>query len=185
MVSRRAEAFGQEKKSMLLINLLSVVVPLVVTILLSFPNKLDLGDWTKNLSHVIGVINSLTTLFLILGLVFIKQNKINLHRAAMSAAFSLGAFFLVCYVLYHVSNPANKFTGEGFVRYIYFFVLISHIALSLVVLPLVLRAMYYAVSGQFTRHKSIVRYAYPIWLYVSASGVAVYLMLYHIFPATG
>jgi putative membrane protein len=177
------EIRSREKHSMLLINLLSVIVPVVVGILLSFPNKLDLGGWTKNLSHAIGIINSLTTIFLILGLIFIKRNRIDLHRAAMTAAFALGALFLVCYVTYHVSNPSNKFHGEGFVRYVYFFILISHIALSLVVLPLVLRAMFFAVTGRFARHKSIVRFAYPIWLYVSATGVAVYFMLYHLFPA--
>ena len=170
-----------EKQSMLLINLLSVVIPLAVVIMLSFPNRLDLGVWTKSLAHVIGGINTLTTLLLIAGLLFIKQNKINFHRAAMTGAFALGCLFLVCYVAYHISNPANRFSGEGAVRYVYFFILITHIALSLVVLPLVLRAMFYAVTGQIARHKSIVRYAYPIWVYVSASGVGVYLMLYQLF----
>lgn len=172
-----------ETRSMFLINTISVVVPLVVAVLLAFPNKLDLGGWTKNLSHAIGIINSATTLALLAGLVFIKQNKIELHRWAMTAAFVLGGFFLVCYVTYHMSNPSNKFNGEGAVRYIYFFVLISHIALSLVVLPLVLRAMFFAVTRQFARHKRVVKYAYPIWLYVSVTGVAVYFMLYHLFPA--
>ncbi len=173
----------QERGSLLLINILSVIVPVVVAVLLSFPNKLDLGVWTKNLSHAIGIINSATTILLIIGLFSIKQSKIIQHRIAMTAAFIFGALFLVCYVTYHISNPANKFSGEGSVRYIYFFVLITHIALSLVVLPLVLRAMFFAVTNQISRHKSIVRYAYPIWLYVSASGVVVYLMLYHLFPA--
>ena len=101
----------------------------------------------------------------------------------MYAAFSLGAVFLVCYVAYHVSNPANKFTEEGGIRYVYFFFLITHILLSLIVLPLVLRSLFYAVIGQFERHKKIVKYAYPIWLYVSASGVIVYLLLYQLFPS--
>lgn len=173
----------QEKKSMFLINTLSVVIPVVVAILLGLPYKLELGNWTKSLSHVIGLINSLTTLALIAGLIFIKQKKINLHRAAMIISFALGGLFLVCYVLYHLTNPANKFYGEGSIRYVYFFTLITHIALSLVVLPLVLRAMFYAVTRQFAAHKKLVKYAYPIWLYVSVTGVAVYLMLYHFYPA--
>lgn len=178
-----AAVVSQEKRSMFLINTLSVVIPVVVAGLLSLPNKLQLGDWTKSLSHVIGFINSLTTITLIAGLIFIKQKKIELHRMAMTFSFLLGAFFLICYVLYHLTNPANKFYGEGIIRYVYFFTLISHIALSLVVLPLVLRAMFYAVTKQFFHHKKLVRYAYPIWLYVSATGVAVYLMLYHFYPA--
>lgn len=167
---------------MLLINLVSTIVPVVVAIMLAFPNKLDVGSSTKFLSHAIGIINSITSLVLVAALVFIKLNKIDLHRKAMTAAFLLGGLFLICYIAYHLTNPANKFNGEGVVRYFYFFVLLTHILLSLVVLPLVLRAMYFALTGQFVKHKQIVKYAYPIWLYVSVSGVVVYLMLYHLFP---
>jgi putative membrane protein len=178
-----AETVRQERKSRLFINTISIVVPVIVAILLGLPNKLELGAWTKNLSHAIGFINSLTSAALILGLIFIKKGKIQSHRLMMTISFALGALFLICYVTYHLTNPANRFSGEGFVRYVYFFLLISHVGLSLVVLPLVLRAMFYAVKGQFARHKRIVRFAYPIWLYVSVSGVAVYFMLYQLFPA--
>ncbi len=172
----------RENKSKLLINTLSIGIPLAVAVMLAFPDKLNLGEWTKVLPHFIGGINSLTTVVLIAGLFFIKQNKIGLHRVAMTTAFALGGLFLVCYVIYHISNPANKFNGAGSVRYVYFFLLITHVGLSLIVLPLVLRAMFYAVTGQFVHHKNIVRFAYPIWLYVSATGVIVYLMLYQLFP---
>ena len=175
-------ALESESKSKLLINIISIVVPVAVAVMLAFPNKLSLGDWTKNLSHVIGAVNTLTTLVLIAGLVFIKRKKIEYHRIAMTTAFALGGLFLICYILYHISNPANKFNGEGAVRYVYFFLLITHIGFSLIVLPLVLRAMFYAVTRQFVRHRSVVKYAYPIWLYVSATGVVVYLMLYQLFP---
>lgn len=176
-----AAGFENQRKSRFLINAVSIGVPLVVAVLLALPNKLDLGAWTKNLPHIIGSVNSLTTLTLILGLIFIKQKNINRHQAMMTASFALGGLFLVCYVLYHLSNPSKKFGGEGAVRYFYFFVLISHIGFSLVVLPLVLRAMFYAATEQFARHKKIVRFAYPIWLYVSITGVAVYLMNYQLF----
>ncbi len=172
-----------QKTSKLFINIISIAVPIVVVGLLGLPNKLDLGGWTKNLSHVIGVVNSLTTVALILGLIFIKLKKISLHQLMMTTAFALGGVFLVCYVLYHLTNPANKFSGEGTVRYVYLFILFTHIGLSLVVLPLVLRAMFYAVKKQFSNHRKIVKFAYPIWLYVSVTGVTVYLMLYHFFPA--
>lgn len=172
----------REIKSKLLINTLSVAVPVAVAVILGFPNKLNLGEWTKSLSHVIGLINSLTTFALIAGLIFIKRREIDLHRIAMTTAFVLGGLFLVCYIIYHISNPANKFNGQGIVRYVYFFFLISHILLSLIVLPLVLRAIVFAYTKQFARHVKVVRYAYPIWLYVSTSGVIVYLMLYQLFP---
>ncbi len=173
----------QETKSKLLINVISIVVPLVVVVMLAFPAKLNFGEWTKILPHFIGGINSLTTAALIAGLIFIKQNKVGLHRTAMMTAFALGGLFLICYVTYHISNPANKFSGEGNIRFVYFFLLTSHISLSLIVLPLVLRALFYALTEQFVRHKNLVRYAYPIWLYVSVTGVIVYLMLYQLFPA--
>jgi putative membrane protein len=171
-----------ENKSKILINAISIVIPLAVVLMLAFPNKLNLGEWTKVLPHFIGGINTLTTLVLIAALIFIKQKKVESHRRAMLTAFALGGFFLICYVAYHISNPANRFNGQGSVRYVYFFFLITHIGLSLVVLPLVLRAMYYAITNQFTLHKNIVKYAYPIWLYVSATGVIVYFMLYQLFP---
>lgn len=172
-----------QKTSKIFINTISIVVPLAVVALLAIPTKLDLGTWTKSITHVIGAINSLTTISLILGLVFIKLKNIRLHQLMMTISFALGGVFLVCYVLYHLTNPANRFTGEGAVRYIYLFILATHVGLSFVVLPLVLRAMFYAVKKQFEAHRKIVKFAYPIWLYVSVTGVAVYVMLYHLFPA--
>ena len=168
--------------STLTINIISIVVPLIVAILLAYPYKIDLGDWSKNLPHVIGSINSLTAIVLLFGLFFIKRGDVAYHRIAMVSAFFLGIVFLICYVTYHISNPSNRFGGEGAARYFYLFILLTHVLLSLVVLPLVLRAMFYAVTGSFEKHKKIVKYAYPIWLYVSISGVAVYTMLYHLFP---
>jgi putative membrane protein len=145
------------------------------------PNKVDLGVWTKDLPHVIGIVNSITTLFLVFGLIFVKTGKISAHRVCMASAFFLGVVFLICYVIYHLTNPANKFGGDGIFKIVYLLILASHILLSLLVLPLVLRSMYFAVTSQFDRHRRTARYAYPIWLYVSVSGVAVYLMLNHVF----
>lgn len=173
----------EEKRSKVFINTISIVVPLIVAILLGVQNKLELGEWTRSLPHVIGVVNSLTTLTLILGLIFIKLKKIETHRLMMTISFALGGLFLICYVIYHLTNPSKPFQGEGFIRYVYFFTLFSHIGLSLVVLPLVLRAMFYAVTRQFANHKKIVRFAYPIWLYVSFTGVMVYLFVNQLFPA--
>ena len=173
----------KQKQPKLLINLISIIIPLGVVLMLAFPNKLELGAWTKILPHVIGAINTLTTLAIILGFIFIKRGNIAFHRISMSSAFILGIVFLFCYVCYHISNPANKFSGTGIVRIIYLLILATHILMSLVVLPLVLRAMYFALSKQFSKHKKIVRYAYPIWLYVSVTGVIVYFMLYHLYPA--
>ncbi len=170
------------KRSFVFINTISIIVPLVVAILLAMPNKIDLGNWTRNLSHAIGITNSITSLVLVFGLIFAKRKNVRFHRIAMTTAFFLGIAFLIFYIMYHLTNPATKFGGEGIIRYVYFVILLSHIGLSLVVLPLVLRAMYFAVTAQFDLHKRIVKYAYPIWLYVSISGVISYLMLYQLFP---
>jgi len=177
------EAINSENKSTFLINIISIVFPLAIAVLLAFPNKLDLGSWTKILPHIIGSINTLTALTLIAGLIFIKLDNQKMHRFAMISAFLMGSVFLFCYVTYHISNPANKFSGGGFARGFYLIVLLTHVLFSLIVLPLVLRAMYFALTRQFSRHKRIVRFAYPIWLYVSITGVIVYLMLYQLFPS--
>lgn len=172
-----------DRNSNTVINTISIVIPVVVAILLGVPQKIDLGTWTKMLPHAIGTINTLTSLALVFGLVFIKLRKVKLHQAMMTLSFALGGLFLICYVTYHISNPSNRFAGEGFVRYVYFFTLISHVGLSLVVLPFVLRAMYFAATGRFDAHRRVVRFAYPIWLYVAVSGVLVYAFVYHLYPA--
>jgi putative membrane protein len=167
----------ENKGSLLIINIVSVVIPVVVVVLLGIRSKPDLGNWTKTLPRCIAGINSLTSLLLIVGLVLVKQKKLVLHRKVMTLAFILGALFLIFYVLYHLTNPSTTFGGEGAVRHFYYFVLLSHIGLSLVVLPLVLRAYYFAWIGLIDRHKKLVKFAYPIWLYVSITGVIAYLLI--------
>jgi len=167
----------KENKYQNLINVLSLAIPLAVAVLLGIRTKIDLGPWTSMLPHVIGVINSLTALLLLVGLYFIKRGNVAEHRNTMLAAFALGALFLICYILYHISNPSTSFGGEGWVRLVYYFFLVTHIGLSIGVVRFVLLAVYYALSGQLDRHRKVVKYAYPIWLYVSVTGVIVYLMI--------
>ncbi|CAG5074423.1 hypothetical protein DYBT9623_05106 [Dyadobacter sp. CECT 9623] len=160
-----------------IINILAVVIPIAVAAILGIRQKVELGAWTKVLPHVIGVINTLTAILLITGYYFIRKMDIAGHRKAMTGAFLLGAVFLVCYILYHISNESTPFGGEGFVRPIYYFLLISHILLSIVVVWFVLRAVYFGYTNQIPQHKKAVKWAMPIWLYVSVSGVIVYLMI--------
>ena len=167
----------EEKRATLVVNVLSIAIPLVVAILLGIRTKVDLGAWTKVLPHIIGAINSLTSLLLVFGLISQKMGKIRWHRLAMTSAFALGGVFLICYVTYHLSNPSTKFGGSGALRTAYYALLLSHIGLSLVVLPLVLRAFLFALTNQIARHRRIAKFAYPIWLYVSTTGVLVYLMI--------
>lgn len=166
-----------EKRATWIVNVLSIAIPLVVAVLLGIRTKIDLGTWTKSLPHVIGAINTLTSLLLILGISAQKWKKIELHRYSMTGAFCLAAVFLVCYVTYHLSNSSTKFGGEGLIRIVYYTVLVSHIGMSLIVLPFVLRAFLFAVTNQIQRHRRVAKIAFPIWLYVSITGVVAYLMI--------
>jgi len=166
-----------KKKRLLLIRILSIAIPLVVALLLGIRQKLDLGEWVYNLPHVIGGLNSLTALCLILALVAIKKKNIKLHQNLNTAALALGALFLVCYVIYHASAESTPYGGDGPLRSVYYVLLISHIVLSVSVLPLVLFAFYHAWNQDFDKHRKIVKYTFPIWLYVSVSGVAVYALI--------
>ncbi|MES2730358.1 MAG: DUF420 domain-containing protein [Bacteroidota bacterium] len=167
----------KENKYQTLINILSIVIPMAVAVLIGIRTKIYLGEWTKVLPHVIGFINSLTSVLLILGFYFIKQKNVKAHKTMMLGAFVMGSVFLVCYITYHLSNPSTPFGGEGWIRPVYYFLLITHIGLSIGVVRLVLLAVYYALTNQILRHKKVVKYAFPIWLYVSVTGVIVYLMI--------
>lgn len=167
----------QQQKANRFINTLSIAIPVAVAVLLGIRQKVDLGDWTSYLPHINGIINSVTSILLLAGFYFIRQKNVEAHKRTMLAAFTLGSLFLVSYVLYHLTNESTPFGGEGWVRPVYYFLLISHIVLSIVVVWFVLRAVYFALSGQILKHKQTVKYAYPIWLYVSITGVIVYLMI--------
>jgi putative membrane protein len=159
------------------IKVLAIAIPVVVALLFGIRTKVDLGEWTKSLPHLNGALNSLTALLLVAGYFFIRKNNIAGHRVSMLGAFSMGSIFLVSYVLYHLTNPSTSYGGEGALKIFYYILLISHILLAAVVVPFVLYAVFYALSGQIEKHKKIVRWTLPIWLYVSVSGVWVYWMI--------
>lgn len=175
-----------------IIIIVSVVVPLLVGLLMVMPYKFSLPkEVVYTLPLLNAVINSLTSILLVLAVVFIKQGKVLLHKNTMLAAVALGALFLVFYVLYHASAPSTKFgdtNGDMIVDAvektavagssgIYYFILITHIVLAAVVLPFVLMSVYFGLTGKLPNHKKVVRWAFPVWLYVSVTGVVVYLMI--------
>jgi putative membrane protein len=163
---------------LIIIGILSVAIPVVVAILLFIPQTGKLGDMDVSfLPHLNAVLNSATALSLISGYCFIKKGKRRYHTTAMITAFALSSIFLIAYVVYHYQAPATKFGGEGFIRGIYFFILITHIILAAVVVPFVLLSIYFAASKQYIKHKKIVKWTFPIWLYVAVTGVVVYLMI--------
>lgn len=166
------------KSSYRWIILVSVIVPVLVAVLIFMPQKLEMGqEWVYFLPHLNAFINSAATVALILGLYFIKNKKIFYHKMAMTTAFGLGAIFLISYVVYHATAESTSFGGEGLIRNIYYFILLTHIILAALALFPILLAYYYGYTGRYERHRKIVKYAYPIWLYVTVSGVLVYLMI--------
>jgi putative membrane protein len=167
----------QEQKVSRIINILSIAIPVAVAVMLGIRQKVDLGEWTSYLPHVNAIINSVTAVLLLLGLFFIRQKNVAAHKRTMLAAFVLGSLFLVCYILYHITHESTPFGGQGWIRPVYYFLLVSHIVLSIVVVWFVLRAVYFALSGQISRHRQTVKYTFPIWLYVSITGVVVYLLI--------
>jgi uncharacterized membrane protein YozB (DUF420 family) len=138
----------------------------------------------NDLPAVNASLNGLATVFLTLGYIFIKRGQRNAHRNCMIAAFTTSTIFLACYLTYHYSVTAvTKFQGHGIVRPIYFFILITHIILAVVIVPMILMTLYRAWKQRWEAHKKISRVTWPLWMYVSVTGVIVYMMLYQWFPA--
>ena len=133
-----------------------------------------------HLPSVNASLNTASALLLTLGYVFIRLRWIVAHRAAMTAAFLTSALFLISYITYHYVHGSTRFQGEGWIRTLYFTILISHTILAVVIVPLILNTLWQAVRGRFDRHKRLARITLPLWLYVSVTGVTVYWMLYRL-----
>ena len=168
-------ALSVEKKYRILINIVSVAVPLVVALL--FMVRLPNVESLSFLPPIYAAMNGVTAVLLILALIAIKNKKITLHENLMKTAIACSFLFLVMYVAYHMTSDSTKYLGEGAILYVYRFILISHIILSIIVIPLVLISYVRARLGNFESHKKIVRFAFPVWLYVAVTGVIVYLMI--------
>jgi putative membrane protein len=168
-----------EKKYNVWITILSIVIPLVVAIL--FKVKLrDLGFDVKPLSFlppIYATINGITAIVLVWAVISIKNGKRKLHENLMKTAIALSVAFLGMYVAYHMTSEATKYGGDGILKLVYFFILITHITLSIITIPLVLVTYVRALAEKFDKHKRIAKITFPIWLYVAVTGVIVYLMI--------
>lgn len=173
------ENLSVEKKYNKWIVILAVVIPVVVAIL-SRMKLQDFGIEVEPLSFlppIYATTNGLTALVLILAVIAIKKQKRKRHERLMKTAIALSVAFLVMYVAYHMTSDSTKFGGEGMVKYIYYFLLITHIFLSIIIIPFVLITYVRAISNNFDRHKKIARITFPMWLYVAVTGVIVYMMI--------
>jgi uncharacterized membrane protein YozB (DUF420 family) len=142
-------------------------------------------DWVTSLPAVNAALNGSATILLVVGYVLIKRNKPEAHKKVMLSAFAVSVLFLACYLVYHfglyhyIGESSRKFAGEGSVRVVYFAILISHVLLAMAVPVLAIMTIYRGLTRQWERHRRIARVTWPIWLYVSVTGVVIYAMLYH------
>jgi putative membrane protein len=142
-----------------------------------------MSNYISVLPHVNAVLNTTSALLLLAGFRFIRLGRIQAHRNCQVTAVLTSTLFLISYLTYHYHHGATRFTGQGLVRPLYFTILTTHTILAVVIVPLILVTLYRAARGDFTRHRRIARWTLPLWLYVSVTGVVVYLMLYHLYPS--
>ena len=158
-----------------LIVTLSIVIPVAVATLFRL-DRVEGYDFTF-LPPIYASINGLTAILLVISYISIKNGKKARHELINKICIGLSASFLVMYVLYHLTSEETSFGGEGLIRYVYFFILITHIILSITVIPFVLFTFSRAIAGNFERHKRLAKFTFPLWLYVAVTGVIVYLMI--------
>ena len=173
------ENHSLEQKFNKFIVVVSILIPVVVALLFSVKLK-DFGFDVEPLSFlppIYATINGITAVVLVAAVLAIKNGKRKLHEQLMTTAIALSVAFLVMYVAYHMTSESTKFGGEGMIRNVYFFILLSHILLSIAVIPLVLITYVRALAERFDKHKKIAKITFPIWLYVAVTGVVVYLMI--------
>ncbi|MQP51746.1 MULTISPECIES: DUF420 domain-containing protein [unclassified Flavobacterium] len=170
---------NKETKYNKLIVVLSFAIPVVVALLFGV-NLKKLGFDVQPLSFlppIYAAINGLTAILLVAAVIAIKNKNRKLHENLMKSAIACSVAFLGMYVAYHMTSDSTKFGGEGAIKYLYYFILITHILLSIIIIPLVLTTYVKAWSEQFDKHKKIAKITFPIWLYVAVTGVVVYLMI--------
>ncbi|MEO1052585.1 MAG: DUF420 domain-containing protein [Bacteroidota bacterium] len=172
-----AESIGHtplDEKYKKLIIALSVIIPLAVAAL--FGIKIDGYDFSF-LPPIYASINGLTAVLLVAAVIAIKNKNLKLHKNLMQTCIALSAGFLVMYVIYHITSETTKFGGEGTIKIVYLFILVTHIILSIAIIPLVLFTYVRALAEKFDKHKKLAKITFPIWLYVAVTGVVVYLMI--------
>jgi putative membrane protein len=185
MNAKNAKPHPNDRMAIPVIVGLSIAVPIAVALLFLLPEswKLQWGSANvRSLPFFHAVLNGSTAVLLAVGFGMIKTKNVALHRLANVGAFALSAVFLVSYVISHLSNPDAHFGGEGWIRPLYFFILISHILLSVPVLPLAMLSIYRAWNNQIAAHKALVKWTFPIWMYVAVTGVLVYLFMAPYYP---
>lgn len=170
---------SKERNYKKIITVLSIIIPIAVAALFSI-NLKRLGFDVEPLSFlppIYATINGITAITLIAAVIAIKNGNRKLHEQLNTFAIACSLAFLLMYIAYHITSDSTEFRREGFIKYVYYFILISHILLSIIIIPLVLTTYMYAKLGDFERHKKIAKKTFPLWLYVAITGVVIYLMI--------
>ncbi|NJB82955.1 DUF420 domain-containing protein [Wenyingzhuangia aestuarii] len=157
-----------------LITVLSIAIPVAVAIL--FGVKIDI-ELPVFLPPIYATINGFTAVLLVLAVIAVKSGNIKRHELFIKSALVCSALFLVMYVLYHMTSNSTTFGGQGIIKYVYYFILITHIILSIAVIPLVLTTFVRGLNREDEKHRKIAKYTFPLWLYVAVTGVVVYIMI--------
>ena len=173
----KASIQKNDKTAFALIGVVSFVVFAAVVLLKQITLDIDLGFDVHIFAKANAFINSIVSLLLLAGIFFVKQQKYELHKKAMLAAIVFSVLFLVSYIAHHLLSGNTTYGDEGNIRYVYFFILITHIFLAAVILPFILLSAYRGLTAEFGKHKKIAKITFPIWLYVSVTGVIVYFMI--------
>lgn len=166
-----------DKQARLLIYTVSFVVFAAVAILSRVKLEVDLGFDIHVFAMINAVINSAVSILLVLALIAVKNKNYLLHKNLMLGAIVLSVLFLVSYIAHHLLAGDTIYGGVGNIRYFYYFILITHIFLAAIILPFILYTAYRSLTGEYDKHKKLARYTWPLWLYVSVTGVIVYLMI--------
>jgi len=164
-----------DKKYNKLIVILSIVIPIVVAIL--FGVRIPNVEPLSFLPPIYATINGFTAIILVMAFFAIKNNKIVLHENLMTTAIWCSVVFLLMYVAYHMTSDSTKFGSEGIIKYVYYFILVTHILMSIIVIPFVLITYVRAITNNIEKHKKIAKITFPLWLYVAVTGVVVYIMI--------
>lgn len=177
--------YKNEKLTNRIILVASIIVPAVVVALRYIPSP-ELSEETKAALYTLPMLNAMFNgsafVMLLAALIAIKNKRVEWHRAFTTTAMVLSVFFLVSYIVFHYTSSETPFGGSGTIKAVYYFILITHILLSAVIVPLALLAYAHGLAGRYIKHKRVVKLAFPLWLYVTLTGVIVYLMISPYYP---
>lgn len=167
-----------EKTAYVIVIVLSIVVAGLVAVLnWGLSSRPEVGFDVHLIPKFYASMNALVAVCLAAGLYFVKAGKIELHKKAMGAAFILSALFLLAYVVYHTLADSTVHPGEGLVKNIYLFILLTHIVLAALMMPFILMTFYYSLSNKLEKHRKLAKFTWPVWFYVAVTGVILYFMI--------